>query len=115
MSIKSDVDDLQKINVEIKRTNESLKKLRETKRTIEHRITTFLKDKDLPGVKYNQNVIVLHQTKSSRVKPKKERQNDILNLLESCGINDPEAVFKRMNDLGREKITKDTVKIDKRV
>jgi hypothetical protein len=115
MSIKTDVDDLQKIKLEIKRTNDALKKLRETQRTIEERITTFLKDKDLPGVKCNQNIVILQQTKTSKVKPKKVRRGEILNLLESCGVNDPEAVFKRINEIGKEKITKDVVRIDKRV
>lgn len=115
MSIKTDVDDLQKVKMEIKRTNEALKKLRETKRTIEERITSFLKDKDLPGVKCNQSIVVLHQTKSSKVKPKKVRQSEIINLLESCGVNDPDAVLRKINEIGKEKITKDVVRIDKRL
>lgn len=115
MSIKADVDELQRINAEIKRTNESLKKLRDAKHGIEGRIANFLKDKDLPGVKYNQNVIVLQQKNSSKVKPKKIRQEEMLDLLADSGVSDPESLLKKINDIGKQKVTKDIIKIDKRV
>jgi hypothetical protein len=115
MSIKSDVDELQHVNLEIKRTNDALKKLRDTKHTIEERIANFLKDKDLPGVKYNQNVILLQQKNSSKVKPKKIRQSEMLDLLADSGVSDPESLLKKINAIGKQKITKDVIKIDRRV
>lgn len=114
MSVKGDVDELQRVNAEIKRTAEALKRLRETKLIIESRIANFLKEKDLPGVKYNESVILLKQKATSKAKPKKIRQGEIIDLLINSGVQDPEALLKKINSVGREKITKDSIKIDKR-
>jgi hypothetical protein len=114
MSVKGDVDELQRVNAEIKRTAEALKRLRETKLIIESRVANFLKEKDLPGVKYNESVILLKQKSTSKAKPKKIRQGEIIDLLINSGVQDPEALLKKINSVGREKITKDSIKIDKR-
>ena len=114
MSVKSDVDELQRINSEIKRTAESLKKLRAAKLNLESRIANFLKEKDLPGVKYNESVILLKQKATSKAKPKKVRQGEIIDLLINSGVQDPEGLLKKMNSIGREKITKESIRIDKR-
>ena len=113
MSIKSDVDELQKIIAEIKRTAEMLKKLRSAKVTVESRITAFLKEKDLPGVKYNGDVILLKQTTTNKSKPKKLRQNEIIDLFINFGVSAPEELLKKINTIGKEKIVKEGIKIDK--
>ena len=114
MSVKGDVDELQRINAEIKRTADTLKKLRLAKVSVEGRIAAFLKEKDLPGVKYNENVILLQQKPTSKAKPKKIRQGEIIDLLINSGVADPEGLLKKMNSIGREKGTKDSIKSDKR-
>lgn len=115
MSIKSDVDELQRITSEIRRTAESLKKLREAKKEVEARIAVFLKEKDLPGVKYNQNVIVLKQNSTTRTQPKKFRNVQLLDLLSQSGVDDPHGLAKRINQIGKEKVTRETISIDKRL
>lgn len=114
MSVKSDVEELQKLNSEIKRTAETLKKLRAAKVAVEGRIADFLKEKDLPGVKYNENVILLKQKSSNKSKPKKIRQGEIIDLLVNSGVTDPEGLLKKMNSIGKEKVMTDIIKIDKR-
>ena len=115
MSIKSDVDELQRINSEIRRTAETLKKLREAKKDVEARIAEFLKEKDLPGVKYNQNVIVLKQNSTTRTQPKKFRNVQVLDLLAQSGVEDPHSLLQRRNAVGKEKVTRETISIDRRV
>ena len=104
---------MQLIIAEIKRSSDSLKKLRIAKANVEGRITAFLKEKDLPGVKYNENIILLRQKATSKAKPKKIRQGEIIDLLINSGVADPEGLLKKMNSIGREKITKDSITIDK--
>ena len=115
MSIKADVDELQHINADIRRSLESLKSLRGAKKDVETRIASFLREKDLPGVKYNQNVIVLRQKSTNRSQPKKIRTGKIIDLLSQSGVTDPQALLKRINEIGKDKVTHDMIKIDKRI
>ena len=61
MSIKSDVQELESIRVEIKLINDKKRKLKEKEREVENRITEYLKLNQHPGVKHQGRAIILEQ------------------------------------------------------
>lgn len=112
MSIKGDVEELNKINAEIKRVLSHLKKLRGTKREIERRVTLYLKEKDLPGVKHQDMVIRLDSKPKQVSKGKRIREQAVLDVLASSGISNPKDVLERLRKAEKETKTTDILKID---
>ena len=113
MSVKSDVEELQKINVDIKRTSDSLKKLRAAKKETEKRVADYLNKRDIPGVKHNGDVIILERKQRNIYnKPKKERNQTLLELLESSGIKNAKEVAEKIHNIGKESVSKEVIKIN---
>ena len=112
MSIKADLEELHHINIEIKRLLGVMKGLRKTKASVEKRILEYLAEKDLPGVKYNgYTILVKKNTKDVYVKPKKARHQELLELLKTSGINDPESFLKKIKDIGKAEKVKQSVQM----
>ena len=111
-TLKPDVEELQHINIEIKRLSESLKSLRKTKATVEARIAEYLKEKDIPGVRHNGNAIIIKQNvRNVYNKPKTERNQELISLLRTSGVLDPADLIAKMKIIGREKVKKNTITI----
>lgn len=99
MSIKVYVDELKQINAEIKRNNITNKNLRQRAKELENNITEYLKTKDHPGIKYNGQAIILENKEQHLTKKKKDREKDVLSLLESFGIQNPEEAYKQLENV----------------
>ena len=112
MSIKGDVEELNKINIEIKRLTGVVKKLRITKKEAEKRIKDYLKEKDLPGVKHLDIVIRLDSKSKNVNKKKSEREKAIFELLSSSGVQNPKEVFERIKNAGKESRSSEILKIN---
>ena len=96
MSIKPEINELNEINIEIKRLSGQLSVLRLRKKVVEKSVVTYLESKEQPGVKFNNTAIVV-ETKTKRLtKKKNERDIDALRILSEYGINDPKKV---LNDI----------------
>lgn len=111
MSIKTDIEELRKINVDIKRSLETLKKLRIAKKNIEKNLTTYLKEHNIPGVKHNGNIILLEKKNKNILKPKKERQEKLIELLQSSGIHNSKELAEKIKNLGKQTIETSILKI----
>ena len=72
MSIKSYIDELTLINIEIKRNNNINTKLRKRLKEIEVNITSYLKEKDQVGLKYNGKAILIENKEHRPTKKKKK-------------------------------------------
>jgi hypothetical protein len=96
MSITYHVNELQKINIEIKRQSAELSKLRKRHKELENIIQEFLNEKEQPGVKFGDFAVVLEKKSKFTIKPKKEKEEDSLKILEECGVEDPKNVLDRL-------------------
>lgn len=116
MSIKHDIDELQKINAEIKRMYGAIKQLRNAKTTIERRISEYLEHAELPAIKdRTKGIVVKLDKKTSRIydSPKKSRIQESITILQNAGVKDAEDVFSKLKDVGRNSVEKKVLKIDK--
>ena len=73
MSLKNDLSELDGIKEEIKKLSLTLKTLKDKKNSIEQNIIEYLKNKDIKGLKFNNNIISLEK-KEHRVRKKKNRK-----------------------------------------
>jgi hypothetical protein len=96
MSIQTDVNELNKLNYEIKRMSKELKILRRQAKECEARIVDFLKVKETPGVKFQGKAILLESKEKHSKKKKIEQQLDALEVLSKYGVDNPEEVLKEV-------------------
>lgn len=96
MSLKASLQELDRIDVEIKRLTTTLKKLRKQKKTVEGNVLSFLQEQNQPGVKYNNNAIVIEKKETKKRKKKDEKHNDIMNVLVTYGVHNPEEAYKKI-------------------
>lgn len=114
MSIQTDVNELNNLNIEIKRLSKSLHTLRLRKAEVEKRITDFLEAKEQPGVKY-QGVAILAQDKTKRIyKSKKIKNEDGIEVLKKYGVTNPDiALNEVINAMKGDEMTTKQLKIKK--
>jgi len=113
-TIRAEVEELTQIDSEIKRTLKILLKLREKKKSLESSITAFLNQKDIPGVKCNGDIIMLQRKNKTVTKSKKTRDQALIDLLKTTGISNPEEIAKQIKTVGKESVTMETIKINKK-
>lgn len=116
MSVKQDLDELQQVNLEISRLLKSIKNLRETKRVLEGRISAFLEAEDIPAVKdKSKGVIAVLNKRPQRVfdKPKKEREQEAIGILTQAGIRNPQEIYEKIKDVGRNEVEKKVLRINR--
>jgi hypothetical protein len=90
MSITGDVNELNNLNLEIKRLNFQLKSLRKNAKDCEQRIVKYLQEKDTSGVRYQGKAIILETKTKINKKTKTERENDLIRVLSNHGVANPE-------------------------
>lgn len=112
-SIKTAVEELCSINTEIKRMSVSIKKLKLEKKAVEKKVEAYLSEHNLPGVKYNGNVICLKLQEKPILKPKKERVQDMENFLKSHGVvANADLFLKQMKSVGKQPIATTSIKLE---
>lgn len=99
MSIKSCVDELEQIHIEIKRNNNRNLILRKRIKELENNISEYLIEKGQQGLKYKGNAITVAATERRPVKKKKEKEAALHALLEELGVRDPETAWNRLKDV----------------
>jgi hypothetical protein len=101
MSIQKDLDELNMINLEIRRLQDSLRTFRRQKELVETRVIQFLKEQETHGVRYNDQAVLL-ETKPIRNKKKKsEKLNDISLVLRKYGIQKNESLLNELIEAQR--------------
>jgi hypothetical protein len=111
-NVKADIEELKRINTEINRNMEIVRKLRKRKSEIESRVTDYLNEKDIPGVKHNGDIITVEKKEKTITKSKKGKDAKIMELLENSGVKDAKEIIEKIKYIGKEKITTQTLKIN---
>lgn len=112
MSITYHVNELQKINTEIKRQSAELSKLRKRHKELEKIIQEFLNEKEQPGVKFGDFAVVLEKKSKFTTKPKKEKEEDSIKILEECGVDYPKEVLEKLERAKKgEEIEQEKIKL----
>lgn len=101
MSIKSYIDELDQIQVEIKRNNARNTMLRQRSKEIEANISEYLTNKGQHGIKYNGKAVILEQREKRQLKKKKEKEADIISFLDKLGLEDSADVYKQLQNIQR--------------
>ena len=100
-SIKSYVDEIERINAEISRNCKRNRDLRLRAKELENNIADYLKSKEQAGLKYNGTAIII-ESKAKRVaKKKKDKERDVIELLSSLGVSDTTEAYKKLIDVQR--------------
>jgi len=98
MSIRSYLNELENIRQEITNLNMRKKKLKEQEKKVEENIASFLKSKAQSGVKNDNFFVVLEQKETREKKGKKEKDEEALEILKNCGVENPESVLEKMKE-----------------
>ena len=112
--IKNDLNELLRVTNEIKRMAASLKSLRETKRIIEDRMAKFLTDRDFPGGKVGDSIILLKEKTTQKNKKKKDLDTDLFPLFEKYDIKNPESFMKELKQMSKESVVTNKIRVKKR-
>lgn len=114
MSIKSYIDELEQINAEIKRNNMRNRSLRQRSAELESNIALYLAEKDQQGLKYKGRAIIIENKETRPVMKKKEKEQNIISLLEEWGLTDTSKAYSKLQDVQRgDPIKKKKIKFTK--
>ena len=96
MSVADTVRELKALTLEIKTRSAELKELRLNKKKCEDEIITYLQEKEQPGIKV-QDYVVMAETKDKRIRKKKsDKERDAQEVLERYGIQEPKKVLTEL-------------------
>ena len=101
MSIQAYVTELENLNIESKRLKNCLLELRKKIKIVENNIMLYLQEKQQPGVKYHNTAIIIENKSKRTVKPKKDKEDDALRILEEYGIKDSRNVLEQILEDGK--------------
>lgn len=87
MSIVSNINELQSINVAISKNNKENSNLRKRKKIIEQQIAEYLDSKEQPGVKFQDTAIIIDKMTKWSYKNKKDKEEDSIKILEEYGVS----------------------------
>jgi hypothetical protein len=115
MSVQRDLDELNNINIEIRRLREALKNFRKQKEAIEARVISFLKEQETHGVRYNDHAVLLESKSIRNKKRKMDKLDDISQVLRKHGIQKNEALLNEILEAQRgEPARNDVLRIMRR-
>jgi hypothetical protein len=101
MSIKAYVDELARVQTEIRRNNDRNRLLRARVKELELNIGEYLSSKGQPGLKYNGQAILLQSQEKRTIKKKKDKESSVITLLGEMGVDNPESAYSRIVDVQR--------------
>jgi hypothetical protein len=116
MSIKQDIIELQKLNIEVGRHLKSLRQIRDAKAILETRISEYIQRENIPAIKDSSRGVVIRLNKQQRMvveKPKKERDQETINLLSDAGVDNPQELLDKLKNVGKNSVEKRVIKINK--
>lgn len=103
MSIQSDLDELNSINLEIARLQGLIKQYKKQKDSIEQRVIAFLKNQETHGVRYNDKAVLIENREYRNKKKKTEKLNDIASVLQTYGIKKSDRLIQDIIEAQRGK------------
>lgn len=112
MSIQSSITELEAIKIEMKRNNESNRRLRERSKVLELQIQDYMVAKEQVGLKYKNQSIILEDSVSRRRKVDKKKNTELVEWLKTRGVSEPEKACLEIRELQKgEEIEVKKIKI----
>lgn len=107
--IKADVQELTKINQEIKRLAIQMKQLRERKKKIEKDILAYMEQTGNHGlvtIRAKDVEITTAEKKTRQRLSKEEKENTAIQLLQQSGVSNPKKTYRDLQEMlkGKEEI-----------
>ena len=102
MSIQNDIEEIKRIELEMKRLNKIIIQLRKQKHEAKQRIDSFLEHKNQIGAKYG-NLAIMRTEKEKRQtigRTKRIKEDEGITVLKRFGLdeNDAKEVFKELTE-----------------
>ena len=114
MSIKSDINELNQINLEIKTLTDRVKNLKKLSKEVEKRIINYLNEKNQPGIKYNGSAVIVESKSRVIRKGENAKKQDAIRVLRNNGVSDPEHILNELTEAQKgSKIGLQKIKINK--
>jgi len=114
MSIKTDVEELTNLDLEIKRLNKEIQKLRKAKKNCESRILDYCQTNNHPGLSFD-NIDVYVDVKQRYIPNKKsEKVAKCDNVLKKYGLHNNNAVYEILNIIKGDAKNKTSLKIKRK-
>jgi hypothetical protein len=104
MSLQHDLDELNNINLEIRRLTNTIREFRKQKKVVEDRVIAFLKNQETQGVRYNDQAVILDNKNIRNKKKKKEKLDEIHSVLNKYGIKSSDTLIQEIMDAQRGSI-----------
>lgn len=115
MSIQRDLDELNNLNIEIQRLQNTIREYRKQKKLVEQRVIDFLKHQESQGVRYNDQAVLLESKDYRNKKRKTEKISDIASVLQKHGIQKSDKLLNDILEAQRGQASKnDVLKVVKR-
>ena len=96
MSITSHLSELESVKKELQRIKLQVKKLNDRKSTLEESIQDWFVKNNQTSIKYNNKVISIKDTTSSKRKKKTEKIEDFKNILKNNGIYNNNRIINQL-------------------
>lgn len=113
-AITAVVSEVNTINAELKILRKKVQELNQRKKKLEQEIIDFCEEKEQPGLKYKGTTIIAEERERHLYKSKKEKEKDAMEVLESQGIDNPQAVLQQLLEAMKgEAIEEKKIKIKK--
>lgn len=116
MSIRSDIEELKSIEIEIKRLNSILNVWRKKRIQIKERINEYLISKDQPGTKCGDIAIIRKETEKYSTKgiKRKDKDEQIITFLSNKGIRNASEIYTELYEIMKgPKVIESQIKIQK--
>jgi len=93
-SIRNDVIELQRIELELKNLRVKSRVLNQKKKVVESRIQTFLHTREQHGVKFQDTAIIIEKKEKPVYKKPKDKDTDSIQVMKNMGIENAEEVLQ---------------------
>jgi hypothetical protein len=104
--IRRNIDEMETLKLKIKQNNANLKRindpLRQRLKTLENEVQNYIKENNLPGVRYNGKVILLKTKEKKPLKDQKQRREDLIRHFSEMGFDDPESLYDDVDRVSRK-------------
>ena len=104
MSSSSYINEINSLDKEIKRLNDRLKQLRMQRKNASNNLYNYMNSHNIDSVGYGKDSISIKTVEPKtrkKIKPKKERKNETINLCREIGIPNPLEFFEKLEAIKR--------------
>ena len=107
MKVKSDINELKKVNAELARLNEQAKPLRQRKKELEANVLQYMQSSKNKGIQLPDVEVVTVDKVVHEKLGKNEKEYTAVQLLEQSGVNNARKVYQDLQSIvkGKENIT----------